>query len=301
MLTRLHRSAVRRISWHEESLVCPTRSSQYPSSSSGRPCRTPVQWQAHRRITVGVMFILRDHIWICPKQRKITYITENLIGLARADRVLLFGVAGPLVQVGAVDDVAQHVLAPLGYFIGNGIRRDVSLGFALVVALLVQSLFVEKNGTSREELTLSSSNAGHWMIKTYVLCVVSRGRFAVPVPCSSPAPHSAWPRGSPPGSRPCSGPWPSHGTLCTWPSKFHIKTGLSSSVIYLGPMLEILTWSSNLEKKKARHWHRWWSPGPSCSWQAGCTRGWAGTLLPWTRPNPVCKVSESQMKGIMRC
>lgn len=196
------------------------------------------------------MFILRDHIWICPKQRKITYITENLICLARADSVLLLGVAGPLVQVGAVDDVAQHVLAPLGHFIGNGVGRDVSLGFALVVALLVQSLFVEKNGTSREELTLSSSNAGHWMIKTYVLCVVSRGRVAVPVPCSSPAPHSAWPRGSPPGSRPCSGPWPSHGTLCTWPSKFHIKTGLSSSVIYLGPMLEILTWDSNLERRK---------------------------------------------------
>lgn len=76
----------------------------------------------------------------------ITYVTENLICLARADGVLLFRVAGPLVQVGAVDDVTQHVLAPLGHFIGDDVRRDVSLGFALMVALLVQSLYVEENG-----------------------------------------------------------------------------------------------------------------------------------------------------------
>lgn len=102
----------------------------------------------------------------------ITYITENLIGLARTDSVLLFGVAGPLVQVGAVDDVAQHVLAPLGHFIGDGVGRDVSLDFALMVVLLVQSLFVKKNGTSQEKLTPLSSHAGNWMKKyaCFVCC-----------------------------------------------------------------------------------------------------------------------------------
>lgn len=84
------------------------------------------------------------HTFPTNKRGLITYVAENLICLARADGVLLFGVAGPLVQVGAVDDVAQHVLAPLGHFIGDGVGRDVSLGFALVVVLLVQSLFVEK-------------------------------------------------------------------------------------------------------------------------------------------------------------
>lgn len=71
---------------------------------------------------------------------RATYITENLICLARTYSILLLGVAGPLVQVGAVEDVAQHVLAPLGHFIGDSVRRDVSLGFGLMVVLLVQSL-----------------------------------------------------------------------------------------------------------------------------------------------------------------
>ena len=41
----------------------------------------------------------------------------------------------------------------------------------------------------------------------------------LPVPCSSPVRHSAPPQGSPPGSRPCSDPLPSHGAHGTWPRK----------------------------------------------------------------------------------
>lgn len=81
----------------------------------------------------------------------ITYIAEDLICLARTDGVLLIGVAGPLVQVGAVDDIAQHVLAPLGHFVGDDVGWEVSLGFVLMVVLLVQPLFVEAKARHGEK------------------------------------------------------------------------------------------------------------------------------------------------------
>lgn len=73
-------------------------------------------------------------------QKKITYITENLIGLSGTNGILLIRVASPLVQVGAVEDIAQHVLAPLGYLVSNNIRREVDLGLGLMVVLLVDPL-----------------------------------------------------------------------------------------------------------------------------------------------------------------
>lgn len=70
----------------------------------------------------------------------MTYITENLIGLAGTNGVLLVRMAGPLVQVGAVDDVTQHILASLGHSVGDDVRWDVCLCLALMVVLLVESL-----------------------------------------------------------------------------------------------------------------------------------------------------------------
>lgn len=67
-------------------------------------------------------------------------------------------------QVGAVDDVTQHVLAPLGHFVGDGVGWDMSLGFGLMVVLLVQSLS-RKNARHLPPL---SGIAGNWMIKSYV-------------------------------------------------------------------------------------------------------------------------------------
>lgn len=81
---------------------------------------------------------LLHHMQSCRK--KITYITENLIGLSGTNSVLLFWVASPLVQVGAVEDIAQHVLAPLGYLVSDNIRREVDLGLGLMVVLLVDPL-----------------------------------------------------------------------------------------------------------------------------------------------------------------
>lgn len=69
-----------------------------------------------------------------------TYITEDLIGLAGADGVLLIGMAGPLVQVGAVQDVTQHVLAPLGDLVGDDVGWDVGLGLVMIVVLMVEPL-----------------------------------------------------------------------------------------------------------------------------------------------------------------
>lgn len=110
--------------------------------------------------------------------RLITYIAEDLICLARTDGVLLIGVAGPLVQVGAVDDIAQHVLAPLGHFVGDDVGRDVSLGFVLMVVLLVQPLFVEAKAHHGEKLTPLSSNAGNWMITSEVFLCCKKRTFA---------------------------------------------------------------------------------------------------------------------------
>lgn len=70
----------------------------------------------------------------------LTYITENLIGLAGTNGVLLVRMAGPLVQVGAVDDVTQHILASLSHLVGDDVRWDVCLCLALMVVLLVESL-----------------------------------------------------------------------------------------------------------------------------------------------------------------
>lgn len=43
-------------------------------------------------------------------------------------------------QVGSVDDVAQHVLAALGYPVSDDVGWEVGLGLALMVALLVEPL-----------------------------------------------------------------------------------------------------------------------------------------------------------------
>lgn len=80
--------------------------------------------------------------------------------------------ACPLVQVGAVDDVAQHVLAPLGHFVGDDVGRDVGLGFALMVVLLVQPLCVETKARHGEKLTPLLCNAGDWMITSGVFFVL---------------------------------------------------------------------------------------------------------------------------------
>ncbi|KAF3843599.1 hypothetical protein F7725_002448 [Dissostichus mawsoni] len=52
----------------------------------------------------------------------------DLVGLAGADEVLLLGVAGPLVQVGPVEHLAQHVLAALSHLVSDDVRGDVVLG-----------------------------------------------------------------------------------------------------------------------------------------------------------------------------
>lgn len=73
-------------------------------------------------------------------QRKITYITENLVGFSGTNGVLLFWMTSPLVQVGAVEDVAQHVLAPLGYLVSDDVRWEVDLCLGLMVVFLVDPL-----------------------------------------------------------------------------------------------------------------------------------------------------------------
>ena len=72
--------------------------------------------------------------------KRITYITENLIGLAGTNGVLLLGMAGPLVEVGAVEDLTQHILAPLSYLVSDDVRWDVGLGLGLMVVLVVLPL-----------------------------------------------------------------------------------------------------------------------------------------------------------------
>lgn len=70
----------------------------------------------------------------------VEHVAENLIGLAGTDGVLLIRMASPLVQVGAVDDVAQHVLAPLGDLVSDDVGWDVGLGLAMMVVFMVESL-----------------------------------------------------------------------------------------------------------------------------------------------------------------
>lgn len=72
--------------------------------------------------------------------RRRTHIAENLVGLAGPDGVLLLWMAGPLVQVGTVENVAQHVLASLGDLVRDDVRRDVVLGLGLVIVLVVEPL-----------------------------------------------------------------------------------------------------------------------------------------------------------------
>lgn len=48
--------------------------------------------------------------------------------------------AGPLVQVGSIDDVTQHVLAPLGNLVADDVRWDVGLCLIVMVVLMVKPL-----------------------------------------------------------------------------------------------------------------------------------------------------------------
>lgn len=68
------------------------------------------------------------------------YVAEYLVGLAGADCILLFGVACPVVQVGAIQNIAQHVLALLSHLVGNDVSWDVVLGLGFIVGLLVKPL-----------------------------------------------------------------------------------------------------------------------------------------------------------------
>lgn len=70
----------------------------------------------------------------------MTYITENLIGLAGTDGVLLFRMTCPLVQVGAVQDIAKHVLVALSNPVKDDVRWNVGLGLGVMVVLLVEPL-----------------------------------------------------------------------------------------------------------------------------------------------------------------
>lgn len=70
----------------------------------------------------------------------VEHIAKNLIGLAGTDGILLIRMASPLVQVCAVDDITQHVLAPLGYLVSDDVGWDVGLGLAVMVIFLVEPL-----------------------------------------------------------------------------------------------------------------------------------------------------------------
>lgn len=74
------------------------------------------------------------------KYKRETYITEYLVSLAGTDGILLLWMAGPLVQVGAIQDVAQHVLAALSYLISNDVGWNVVFGLGLMVVFLVDPL-----------------------------------------------------------------------------------------------------------------------------------------------------------------
>lgn len=81
--------------------------------------------------------------WSCSAEWDVKpYITEDLIVLAGTDCLLLLRRTCPLVQVGAVEDITQHVLTPLGHLVGNDIRWDVDLGLVAVVILVVEPLWM---------------------------------------------------------------------------------------------------------------------------------------------------------------
>lgn len=50
-------------------------------------------------------------------------------------------------EVGAVEDVAQHVLAALGHLVGDDVSREVDFGLGLMVVLLVEPLQERKRAT----------------------------------------------------------------------------------------------------------------------------------------------------------
>lgn len=43
-------------------------------------------------------------------------------------------------QVGSIEDITQHVLAPLGNLVADGVWWDVGLGLVVMVVLMVKPL-----------------------------------------------------------------------------------------------------------------------------------------------------------------
>lgn len=70
----------------------------------------------------------------------VTYITQDLIGLACTDSIVLFRMACPLVQVCTVKHVTQDFLALLGNHMADHISRNVELSFGFIVGFAVVSL-----------------------------------------------------------------------------------------------------------------------------------------------------------------
>lgn len=130
----LHHSASHRPSSHEQSLECPRHNTQYPSSSSDHPCRTPTNIDSK----ICSLQVLQKSLVNAHRGR--TYIAQNLIGLAGTNGVFLVRMASPLVQVGSIDDITQHVLAPLGNLVADGVWWDVGLNLILMVVLMVKPL-----------------------------------------------------------------------------------------------------------------------------------------------------------------
>lgn len=85
------------------------------------------------------------------KYKEMAYITEYLVGLAGTDGVLLFWMAGPLVQVGAIQDVAQHVLTALSYLVSDDVGWDVVFSLRLMVVLLVDPLLMVDTWKSKKK------------------------------------------------------------------------------------------------------------------------------------------------------
>lgn len=48
--------------------------------------------------------------------------------------------ASPLVQVGPIEDITQHVLAPLGNLVADGVWWDVGLCLIVMVVFMVKPL-----------------------------------------------------------------------------------------------------------------------------------------------------------------
>lgn len=106
----------------------------------------------------------------------MTYITENLIGLSGPDGVLLLWMARPLVQVGAVEDITQHVLATLSYLVGDDVRWEVDFGLGLVVVLLVDPLLRHTTESSESRLDFSRTVTERKLPKPPVLLPLKKYR-----------------------------------------------------------------------------------------------------------------------------